>query len=49
MLQSNMMPRETPIHATTQENINDFLEVGYEVNDDRLPDQNNKPIATGDT
>ena len=41
--------RETPIHETTREGINDLLDDGYEVNDDRLPDQNNKPIATGDT
>ena len=40
--------RETPIHATTQEDINALLSDGYEVDDDRLPAPKNKPIPTGD-
>ena len=28
---------ENPIHATNREDINDLLDDGYEVNDDRLP------------
>ena len=38
---------ETPIHATTQEGINDLLDDGHEVDYDRLLDTNNKPIPTG--
>ena len=41
--------RETRIHETTQEDINDLLDSWYEVDDDRLPDSQNKPSPTGDT
>ena len=41
--------RETPIHATTQEDINDLLDSGPEVDDDILPALENKHIPTGDT
>ena len=37
---------ETPIHATTWENINDLLEDVYEVDDDIIPPPKNKPRAT---
>ena len=40
---------ETPIHETTQEDINDLLDGCHEVDDDRLPAPKNKPIPTGDT
>ena len=40
--------RETLIHATTQEGINDLLDGGHEVDYDRLLDTDNKPIPTGD-
>ena len=40
---------ETPIHATTWEYINSFLEYGYEVDDDIISAPNNKPSNTGDT
>ena len=40
---------ETTIHATTQEGINTLLADGYKVDDDRLPDPNNKPSLTGNT
>ena len=39
--------RETPIHETKLEGINDLLDDGYEVYDDRLPYPENKPIPTG--
>ena len=29
---------ETPIHENTREGINDLLDNGHEVDDDRLPD-----------
>ena len=38
--------RETPIHATTREDINALIVDGYEVDDDRLPDHDNTPINT---
>ena len=38
---------ETPIHATTREDINDLLADGYEVDDDRLPATDITPSATG--
>ena len=41
--------RETPINETTQEDINAHLAVGHEVDDDRLPDIENKPIPTRNT
>ena len=41
--------RETPIHATTQEEINALLADGYEVDDDRLTDPENKPSPTYNT
>ena len=41
--------RKTPIHATTLEGINDLLDDGHEVDDDRLPANENKPIPTGNT
>ena len=37
--------RETPIHETTQEDINSLLADGYEVDDDRLSDHDNTPIS----
>ena len=40
---------ETPIHATTREDINDILADGYEVDDDILPAPDNIPINTGKT
>ena len=39
---------ETPIHATTLEGIHDLLDDGHEVDGDRIPDPDNKPIPTGD-
>ena len=47
MVESNYC--ETPIHATTQEDINDFLADGYKVDSDRLPSPNNTPINTRKT
>ena len=41
--------RETTINETTQEDINDILDSGGEVDDDRLPSPENKPNPTGDT
>ena len=41
--------RETPIHATTREDINALLADGYEVDDDRLPAPENTPRNTGKT
>ena len=41
--------RETPIHATTQEDIHDLLSDGYKVDDDRLPYPKNSPINTDKT
>ena len=41
--------RETPIHATTREVINDLLDDGYEVDDDIFTAPENKPIPAGDT
>ena len=38
--------RETPICATTREDINALLADGYKVSDHILPDPKNKPIAT---
>ena len=40
---------ETPIHATTQEDINDLLEDVYEAEYDKHPETNKKPINRGDT
>ena len=40
---------ETPIHESTKEDINDLLDSGHEVDDDRIPDTKNKPIPTVDT
>ena len=40
---------ETPIHETTLEDIYDLLATGHEVDYDRLPDPDNKPILTGYT
>ena len=40
--------RETPIHGTNQEGINDIMSDGYEVNDDILPAHDNKPIPKVD-
>ena len=40
---------KTPINETTIEDINALLEDSYEVDDDRLPDTDKKPIAKGDT
>ena len=40
---------ETPVHATTRQDINALLEDGYEIGDDRLPAPDNKPSATGKT
>ena len=39
--------RETPIHATTQEDVNTLLSDGYEVDDDRLSYPKNKPSNIG--
>ena len=39
----------TPICATTREDINDLLEDGYEVDDDRLTAPENTPSNTGKT
>ena len=37
--------RETPIHATNQDDINYILDDGYEVDDDRLPyPEKNSPL-----
>ena len=41
--------RETPIHATTREDINALLADGYEVDDDRLPAPKNTPRNTVQT
>ena len=41
--------RDTPIHETTQEGINDLLADGYEDDDDRLPAPEKKPSPTGNT
>ena len=41
--------RETPIHETNRQNLNDILSYGYEVDYDRLPYPENKPIPTGNT
>ena len=41
--------RETPIRATTQEDINALLVDEYEVNNSRPPEPENKPITRGDT
>ena len=41
--------RETPIHETTREDINYLLADGYKVDDDILPDPENKPSPTGNT
>ena len=41
--------RETPIHATTREDINALLADGCKVNDDRIAAFDNKPGATGKT
>ena len=41
--------RETPIHKTNQEYINDILDSGHEVDRGILPDPDNKPIHTGYT
>ena len=40
---------ETPIHATTRNNINSLLADGYKVDDDILIAPKNKPINTGYT
>ena len=40
--------RDIPLRETTWEGINDLLDDGYEVNDDRLSDLNNKPTPIGD-
>ena len=40
---------DTPINTTTQEDINNLLASGYEVNDDRIPDPKIKNSPTGDT
>ena len=37
---------ETPIHATTREDINDILADGYKVDDDRFLALENKPSAS---
>ena len=34
--------RENPINATTSEDINYLLKYGYEVDNDRIPDPENK-------
>ena len=41
--------RETPINATTREDINALLAYGYAVNDDRIPVPENTPSNTGKT
>ena len=41
--------RETLIHETTQEGINNLLDDGHEVNYYRLPYPKNKPSRTVDT
>ena len=41
--------RETPIHESTQEYLNNLLDSGHEVDYDRLPVPENKPSPTGDT
>ena len=41
--------RETYIDSTTIEGIYDLLSDGYRVDDDRITDPKNKPIARGDT
>ena len=38
---------DTPIHATTVEDINDLLAYGYKVDNDRLPAPENTPSNTG--
>ena len=40
---------DTPIRATIREGINYLLNDGYEVDYDRIPAPDNKPIPTGDT
>ena len=40
---------ETPICATTREDINALLGDGYYFNDSILPEPKNKPRARGDT
>ena len=40
--------RETPIHETNKEDINDLLDSGHKVDYDRLPDLDNKPSPAGD-
>ena len=41
--------RETLIHETTQEGINNLLDDGHEFNDYRLPDPDSKPRCKVDT
>ena len=41
--------RDTPIHATTVEDINDILAYGYKFDDDRLPAPENTQNNTGKT
>ena len=40
--------RDTPMHAATQEDINDLLSSGHEVDEDRLLAPGNKPSPTKD-
>ena len=40
---------DTPIHATTVEDINSLLAYGYKVDNDRLPAPENTPSNTGKT
>ena len=40
---------ETPIHETTQEDINDLLASGHEVDNDRPPAPKKKPSPAGYT
>ena len=40
---------ETPFQETTREGINDLLDGGYEVDDDKITAPENKPIPTGNT
>ena len=40
--------RETRIHETTQEDINDLLASGHEVDNDRTPAPKEKLSPTGD-
>ena len=47
MVESNTY--ETHIHATNQEDINDLLADGYNVDDDIIPDPDKKTSTKSDT